>query len=414
MTRNPARSRNRGTERTLFCEDRRRIRHWDDIGNLILDDSFFVPRGESIISPQQYCLDTVGYRNNDNPLFLSYQLTTPYRIFLDSENIVVDEFGYTRQGDTSLTYSSASFPDAIYPENYPDDDIEFVTRAAAASNPSSAKVSGAVFMAELRELPSLFQSVGHNLAKFGANEYLKFQYGWRPFVKDLRKMFAVISRIESRMNVLNKLHNEGLVRHNFKPPADANNLKVYSASFDTDITTAILVDGAAIGLHISTEIKTFRWADILWIADPPDSFGLLGGSNPTNFATARNAVYGLNLDGPSLWAAMPWSWLIDWVHNCSDYIESQNNTVGAKFGRSVLMRHSEVVTTATPFYLEQGDGFSETSSVFVSGRRATGYKERILGVEPGIVQTGGIASILGDDFKLSILEALAIQRIRIR
>lgn len=411
MARNPQRYRSRQNEIFVQTEGSLRRRSFDFEGNVIYDETDPIIEGEYYSSHRQTCSDTVGFRDRDNPLSLLRETLVPVRGHLTCQydtRIPFPEDEFYSIHDNVVEWVKATYGHAIYPEDYGDDDIAFVTEAAAQTNPSSASVQGAVFMAELRELPRLFQSTGANLHQLGANEYLKFQYGWKPFVKDLRKLFSVISRIEKRMNVLKKLTDSGVLRHNYDPPGSTGT-KIYNGSYENEFQD-FYFSGGRIRTSINTTMKVKRWADIVWVADPPESIGVL--SSGSYFETARNAVYGLNIDGPTLWQAMPWSWLIDWVHNVGDFVKSQNNTVGAKFGRAVLMRHSEIKSEAIPS-LVTDLGHIPGSWTPTNGRLVTTQKDRLLDIEPGIVQTGDFTSIIGDDFKLSILGALGIQRLRL-
>lgn len=411
MTRNSDRYRDRMDNVYVQTEGTVRRRTFErESGDVLYDETDNILEGEYYSSRRQFCQDTVGYRDRDNPLSLLRETISPARGHLicaySTEDFYPDESFYQIH-DTNVEWVRANLGHVIYPEDYGNDDIAFVTEAAAATNPSSAAVQGAVFMAELRELPRLLQTTGSTMAKLGANEYLKYQYGWKPFVKDVKKMFAVISRIEKRMNVLKKLTDSGVLRHNYDPPGSSG-IKFHNESQDLEFQDYYF-SGGRIRCNVSTILKIKRWADIIWVADPPES--IAGISSGSNFDIARNAVYGLNIDGPSLWQAMPWSWLIDWVHNVGDFVESQNNTVGAKFGRAVLMRHSEAHSTVTPF-LDTDTGYIPGSFTATNGVLTTIFKDRLLDIEPGIVQTGDFTSILGDDFKLSILGALGVQRLK--
>lgn len=385
------------------------IDYYDQHGGFILHEDIDKSYTDFYTRSTQYCDDTVGFRHEDNPLWLSSETSGKARAHLDGveDTTGEDEYGYSIR-TVNLDWSTARFSHLIHPEEFLDDDIEFVTQAASASNPSNAKVSTAVFLAELRDLPGLFETVGSNLSKFGANEYLKFQYGWKPFIKDLRKLWDTVEYIQKRLGVIQRLQQEGFLRLNYDPPGSVG-FKHYDLSEIDHVFNHYYFGGGRIGLSRNTVMTTRRWCQTLWKPEPPEALKVL--TTDSRFEAARNAVYGLNIDGPTLWQAMPWSWLIDWVHNTSDFIESQNNTVGAKYHRSVLMRHSRITTVATPL-LFQNDNFTVGNFTPAPGVLSSEVKERILDIEPGVVTTGNVTEILSDTFKMSILGALGIQRLR--
>lgn len=348
--------------------------------------------------------DTVGYRDRDNQFGTSYSLRNPGRLVAFQSNIADYVGGYSQE--VELTQDVAIPADYMsYGSDQDLEDVIFVTKAAAETNPSAADFQATAFLAELRDLPSLFKSTGETLAKFGANEYLKFQYGWRPFVRDLRNFFSQAERVEKRIRSINTLERRGQLRRRYDP----NEWKYYEYSGVPGYFNVNLLDGD-VDYHYNTQLRVKRWCDVVWLPEPPPPS--LFRLDQKYLDRARQAVYGTSLDGPTLWQIMPWSWLIDWNTNNSEYIMSQNNVVGAKFGRSVLMKTTEVRSTVTPVrnIVRSISGSNEYTAGF--GTYSETKKERLLNIAPQAVSTGEFANILDSGFKVSILAALGIQRLR--
>jgi hypothetical protein len=161
-------------------------------------------------------------------------------------------------------------------------------------------------------------------------------------------------------------------------------------------------------LNVSTEMRTTRWCDVEFELDIPNN--LFAPIDDEHWDLAHSLVYGTTIDGPSIWAAMPWSWLIDWGTNASDYIKSQNNVIGAKFSKAVLMKTTQRVSTVYPDWANPPDFNGVFHYTFSPGRLETVTKERILGINPAAVTT--TEPILHDGFRASIFNALVVQRFR--
>lgn len=245
------------------------------------------------------------------------------------------------------------------------------------------------------------------MAKYGANEYLKFQYGWAPLIRDIRKFFDVAEAIDKRLQVISRLDSKGVLRRKYDPKG-VEVVPEY-ADYVGDIPHVYTPTGS-ITQHVYTRMSVRRWAIVEWSQKPPST--VFSASDRTQYERARNAVFGTNLDGPSFWQAMPWSWLIDWSTNMSEYIASQNNVVGAEATKVVLMKTTHIESTGYPVWYEEDTSNGPRSFTFLPGKLVSVYKERILDIMPEAVQTKEMHIITDSNFKLSILGALGIQRLR--
>lgn len=403
MAQNPSRTRFNHTVATRY-EKSTGIRKEFIDGELVNTSHYGYEGDSEYISQSRYCGDTVGYWNSDNPLDIEVigQSPASYEGFHTN----IDDYG-GGYSDENIEEFDVSLPvnQVLYSDEQNESDVEFVTKAAAVTNPSTAAVQGLVFAAELRDLPSLFRSAGKDISKFGANEYLKYQYGWKPMINDLRKAFTMVDKVTRRLNVLNRLDKESGLRRKFSATEIGPEVKIREFVPDFPVVYA---GGGVVHNRVVSRMTTTRWCDVVWKAIPPDT--VLPTFGQDNLAKARHVLFGLNLDGPTLWQAMPWSWLIDWTYNVSDYVKSQNNVVGAEFSRAVLMKTTEIESEATPFYSEPPTFNGVSHGTFSPGRAKYVRKQRILGLEPTVVNTGEYTAILGSEFKTSIVTALGIQR----
>lgn len=354
----------------------------------------------------EYTNDVVGNRQGDNP----FRRETVQNDFITYNGEIVTHYPgdepdgsdtqYRRKrvnGTTELTQA---------PYELQESDVEFVTRAFADTNPSKADFDAPIFLAELRDVPSLLRNAAQKLSKFGANEYLKYEYGWKPLVSDMRKMMRSMLYLERRIDNLRRLRNNHTIRRHYRPPN----------RFDGHVTPISRWESSLNDQRfpiIGTQrVDTERWCICTWIADDFDK-GVLPATDHELMGLARRAILGGTIDGSTLWELMPWSWLIDWNTNVSEFLQSQRNIVGASPGPSCLMKHTRIRTQGSlTVDADWIDDFYSQSMTSSQASSSHDIKERIIGIEPAAVVTTEL-NLLGGDFrKQSILGALGIQRLR--
>jgi hypothetical protein len=376
-----------------------------------------IPYGISLEPNATSLNDVVGNRFGDNPLYLSKVDQKPCQMTYTFEGDIPETEFLPRQ-QIVVTEQYPFYPrHAVYNGEEDESDVQFVTRAASATNPSRADFDSAVFLGELRDIPKLFQSVGSSMSKFGANEYLKFQYGWKPLVADVRKFMSIVDQVERRLRKIERLQRDGILRTTFKP--EGASVKAFKAvtftpgsGDDPEVLWRFPQESGTngYGVQVSTQMTTERWCQCIWSAD---NGGLPPPTDIEQLNLARRAVYGGTVDGNTLWQLMPWSWLLDWTSNASEYLGSQRDVVGAKLSSTVLMKTTKLQSVNTPYFAD----YPSSSVGSFSFQASPGYinetiKERILDVMPQVEITGELSLLGKSPFKLSILGALGIQRFR--
>lgn len=350
--------------------------------------------------------DVVGNRLAMNPFdTYSYELEPCTWTATVEQSLPGSEELYDYQYFTSG--SCVTFPSYSPQES----DVEFITRAVAGTNPSKADFDAPVFLAELRDVPSLLKTAGETISKYGANEFLKWQYGWRPLVKDLQKFMNVSSRLHRRVSMLKNLKEQGIIVRKYKPPNRFERVIVpYGPS---DYWPSHIVPGHEdmCPVYMDAYISIERWASVHWKADNPSG---LPDTDDERMRLAMRAAYGGTIDGSTLWEAMPWSWLIDWNTNMSEFLASERNVIGASPVKNCLMKTTQIISS---FHVGAStnplpEGFKNLSVSSVPGKETSIRKERLIDLEPSAVVTGEITMINSDVFKQSILGALSIQRLQ--
>lgn len=350
--------------------------------------------------------DVVGNRVDINPFYTVSYEEEPCTWTASLQESIPDserpwDYQYFTSGSTTA-----------YPSYSPiESDVEFITRAVAGTNPSKADFDAPVFLAELRDVPSLLKTAGHSISKYGANEFLKWQYGWRPLIKDLQKLLNVSSRLHRRVTMLKNLKEQGIIVRQYKPPNRYERVTVPYGPTDYWPTHIHPFYYDMCPIYMDAYVSIERWATVYWKADKPEG---LPDTDDERMRLAMRAAFGGTVDGSTLWEIMPWSWLIDWNTNMSEFLASERNVIGASPVKNCLMKTTQIIssyhlgTTTNPL----PEGFHDLSVVSSPGRGRQLIKERLINVEPAAVSTGEVTMINSDVFKQSILGALSIQRLQ--
>jgi len=155
------------------------------------------------------------------------------------------------------------------------------------------------------------------VAKGLADEYLNLEFGWRPFVQDVREMYSLWKRLDKVLADLKRQNGKWQRRY---------------AALDKENATEVVEDesvpygffgvGGGNLSHVLRPTQTLRYASLrterktwfvgsfrYWIPDVSSSLWN---------ARARAALFGALPTPQVLWEVMPWSWLIDWFLDVDD------------------------------------------------------------------------------------------------
>lgn len=206
-----------------------------------------------------------------------------------------------------------------------------VNNALARFNPAKPIVNLPVSIAELRDLPKLFKIAGSTFLKKGGGAYLNFQFGWKPFLSDLKGLLDFQQTTENRLRQLKRLFDRGGSSH-----------RVENGSAEqTTVSTSPPFLGSTIYYRQSGSAK--GWLVVKWI--PETVYTLNPPSHDELRRRAFRSAYGLNVNISTVWEALPWTWLIDWFSDIGDYLSVSHNSVGFRPGACYQMIQSEARST---------------------------------------------------------------------
>jgi hypothetical protein len=264
------------------------------------------------------------------------------------------------------------------------------------------------FLGELRELPSpskvaqmlptvqwalkhpgrRYKSLKHasRFGKDAASDYLNFQFGWLPLVKDLKSLFETAG--EAEKHVKQWVRDSGRnIRRRYNFPDEvvvetetlASSLAWGSPQLDTSLYNSR-------GVMRKTTTTTYRrWFSGCFTYYLPKQDAFLGRWRQQRSLDKK--LYGLTIDPATVWKIAPWTWATDWVTNFGDVVN--NVTRFAQDG--LVMRYGymmETITRKVEYALTDLDlkkeGKVNLTQTYVyttkSRRRATPYG---FGLDPG-------------------------------
>lgn len=159
--------------------------------------------------------------------------------------------------------------------------------------------------AYLKGMVQRFKDLGH--------EYLNVQFGWRPFVNDLRKLVALCGSLDEQLRKLIAQNGKPIRRRTVL--VDTNSIDMTATVFSSAYANVFGGNGtpSTFGAKTYYTKSTVTWEKVwynacyrYWIPNPMSglwrlrAMAILSGALPTP---------------ATLLGAMPWSWLADWFSN---------------------------------------------------------------------------------------------------
>lgn len=337
------------------------------------------------------CSDVVGSRDQANPLNLLHRYEDHW--ILRGSPPGEPEEGYFECPSTWSAYATRS-PELYWGGFNQADAQSYWNHIVGATNPQTPEVNIPLFVGELKDVPRLLHSWGKGLLKRLGNGHLTYQFGIRPLVADLQKLFAFQAAVQERLNWLARAAAGKSI---------GKRCYLDSASDDLGKTGSYTVESAYANIKADryTTARMQMWGSARWVPSA-DAVRHLRGASVLN--EARRLTFGLNTAGAvaTVWNLIPWSWLIDWFASVNAMLNATNNSIGLYPEDVCLMRMTELVDVFRPTQV--------TPWVTVGGleRRRAVRKVRFVLSEPSVPTPAFLPLIEGR--QLSILAALAVTR----
>lgn len=289
----------------------------------------------------------------------------------------------------------------------------------AKARPGQQTADLAQFIAEFRDVPRTLKATAEffknswNAAKSGvgktsthaADSWLALNFGWMPFVADLRKFAKTYENVNKQIYNLRK-HNNRWVKRTRNVAAtsgvtlDVSDISGFVPTNFGSYTYYFCNNWGSPGLYgrrVITKEADFRFVGRFkyWI---PNVMSDRWESN------ARRKLFGLNLTPALVWELTPFSWLVDWASNVGDVLSNLDNGLAENLVASYayIIGSQKMTVTYT-------GGMSNLRVPFHgSWQYSLGIKDRIAASPFGFALTGA-------DFSLrqwSLISAVGLQRMK--
>lgn len=197
-----------------------------------------------------------------------------------------------------------------------------------------------------------FRSLGH--------EYLNVEFGWIPFVNDLRKLYATYETLNQRLGQIIRDNNrpvrrKGVISHKIDSVENGKS-SVRQEGFNLPYGWSPNFDEIE-DIEYFKDVKRTQTSEDIWFAGRFRYF-IPDVTDNRWTRKAKLALFGANPTPSLLYQVMPWSWLIDWFSNVGDVIanSSSNGIADLTIDYGYLMRHhrKDVVydSRLLPFYID--------------------------------------------------------------
>lgn len=274
----------------------------------------------------------------------------------------------------------------------------------ARSNPSRPMVTPLTMIQDMIQLPGMLRDVGRLMRrpkksaspKDLANHHLAVAFGWMPFIDDMHKLLDFQTHVQRRLNEIRKMQEDpGGLRRKIR----------FDKSTSTGVYTgSILVGLSAIRYKVNVDVTKESWATIRWKANTTSLPSVP--QDMSNNKLARRVLLGLTPEGlaKGAWDVLPWTWMINWFSDVGNLALARSNTVQGDYTHLCGMEHTKVTCSpGSVSYVNMGK-----ANVQFTGSHVEEQKLRF--VAGGPPQSSLKLPIL-DNFRLSILGSLAVQRL---
>lgn len=193
--------------------------------------------------------------------------------------------------------------------------------ALSVTNPSRPAVDIPIGILELKDLPDLVRGFGRGILKRIADGNLRYEFGVKPMISDIRKLIHFTELIDRQQQILEGFGKGPVIRK----------ATIFTGSAQTSPNTISVAHSSPTELQMSVRnvlntTSVRRWGYVLWTPDVP-KFDKILGDKALARRLARDIALGLTVDASTAWELMPWSWLVDWFGNMGEWIASKRSMI---------------------------------------------------------------------------------------
>jgi hypothetical protein len=230
---------------------------------------------------------------------------------------------------------------------------QYTATAFKRTMPSVQEANVAQFLYEFREVPRMLKTTAEGFSdlwlslgggskalrqpKKYANQFLNVQFGWLPFVRDLKDINRVFWK--SHEYIAQKIRDNGRwIRRSRLLETTESLVRLSrqlgqtgcwpSANFQIQgVCNDMVIDGITCFCYneVYMESKLRVWSEGQFTYYRPEFDASLQGHESTlNKAQQLLTLYGARINPAVVYKVLPWTWLIDWFASVGDFIDVEN------------------------------------------------------------------------------------------
>lgn len=275
-----------------------------------------------------------------------------------------------------------------------------------------------VFLGELRDMPrmlegtanffhNLWRSRGGRLTGFGpkavADHWLNTQFGWMPFISDLRKFIKTIEGLDSLVKQAVRDNGQWIRRRGSvsREVGVSNESSSATVTSHWPVLQSTFYQNGQITGSTSKRVVTVRnvWfegAFRYWIEDV---------ESPLFKPRMAAELFGVMPTPSLIWNLIPWSWLVDWCANTSDVIA--NMSTG--YADNLASKYAYVMGTTSKTGICESTHRLKGGNLYDSWSFPLEWKDRTAASPFGF----GLSTASFSDRQWSILGALGLSRLKL-
>lgn len=374
--------------------------------------------GPTYLDPELMSVTRNGFTTFDPSFDKGHEFwTSKQSIVLTSRSTY---FTYKDRNNNVLFYRGQLVPAVGYDNTYPgispwtstsSQMMDYAARAIKATQPLRPNASAAQFIGELFQgLPEIvglaFMKDRASIMRNAGSEYLNVQFGWLPFISDIRKIALSLSRATSILSQLER-DNGRDVRRRFAFPT-----KLESTTSTVNIADNVhkppFGPPAQYLVNRVPTVRIDRTITDVWFSGRytyliPTDKSLLG--RMQEYSAKANVLLGIRLTPDVLWELAPWSWLADWKLGIGNLLSNasafSDDGLVMRYGYLMRKVSHEMIYQASPQRTNLG---SEIPLVALTVK--TERKERFRATPYGF----GLNSGSFTDSQWTVLGALGLTR----
>jgi len=264
----------------------------------------------------------------------------------------------------------------LSPSKTPLDTSAWELQAYKRTRPKLEKASAFVFAAEMRDIPHMLKSTAHTFheawklvggsqeskllsPKSAADNFLNHQFGWVPFVGDIRKFYTTYQNAAALKAQL-KAGNDKYTRRRVVLDKQETDKVIASGSGMQVEPVGYLVQSLFDSSRSPTwELKERKTSFVSAVGSykyyrPEFDENIPDYNSAWNTINRELTLYGARITPSNVYRAVPWTWLIDWAADLGGVVDAMTDiAIDAIAARYLYVsRHEsteQILTQTLPF-----------------------------------------------------------------